>query len=115
MQRTWATSATTSGSDTTSCLEGFLQKSRACLEYASKVSFLVSLFLGESFNTASEPYPGTGLYTAIFVMYLQYQTSKKSVIDNIQNVLFFLICILYILSVVTIAGDTVDFIVTVSP
>lgn len=47
-------------------------------------------------------------------MYLQYQISKKSVTDNIQNVLFYLILILYALSLVTFAGDVVDFIYTVS-
>ena len=47
-------------------------------------------------------------------MYLQYQTSKKSVIDNIQSVLFYLICIFYVLSIVTVVGDAVDFIFTAS-
>ena len=56
----------------------------------------------------------TGVYTAIFVMYLQYRTSKKGVIDNIQSVLFSLICILYVLSIVTLVGDTMDFIFTAS-
>ena len=106
--------ATTSGADsTTSCSAGFLQKSRACLEYVSKVSFLVKYSRSNLFSSA-ELIPGTGLYTAIFIMYLQYQTSKRSVIDIVQNVLFYLICILYVLSVVTIIGDTVDFIITVS-
>ena len=82
------------------CIEGF---------------FLGKVFQFESFNTTSAKlFPDTGLYTAIFIMYLQHQASKRSVIDIVQNVLFYLICILYVLSVVTIIGDTVDFIITVS-
>jgi len=50
-----------------------------------------------------------GIYSAIFVMYLRYQTSKK---DGTNNILFYLICILYVLSIVTIVGDMVDFIFT---
>lgn len=46
-------------------------------------------------------------------MYLQYQASKKGT-DIMQNVLFYLLWILYLLSIITIAGDITDFILTVS-
>jgi len=52
-----------------------------------------------------------GLYTVVFAMYLQYQASKKSA-DIMQNILFYLLCILYLLSIITIAGDITDFILT---
>jgi len=45
-----------------------------------------------------------GLYSALFFMYLQYQVSKELGIDK-RDVVFYALCILYILSVVTVALD----------
>jgi len=45
-----------------------------------------------------------GLYSAIFFIYIQYQASKELGIDK-RNVLLYALCILYILSVVTVALD----------
>jgi len=43
-----------------------------------------------------------GLYSGIFFMYIQYQVSKKLG----KNVIFYTLCILYLLSVATIVQDT---------
>src|SRR5882757_6074073 len=45
-----------------------------------------------------------GLYSAIFFIYIQHQASKELGIDK-RNVLLYALCILYILSVVTVALD----------
>jgi hypothetical protein len=45
-----------------------------------------------------------GLYSAIFFMYLQFQASKELGFGK-RNVLLYALCILYILSVVTVALD----------
>ena len=46
----------------------------------------------------------TGIYSAIFIMYIQYHASKNRS-DKRKTILFFAICALYILSIVTIILD----------
>jgi len=50
-----------------------------------------------------------GLYSGIFVMYFQDQTSKKGT-EIRKNILFYALCALYILCVVAIALDITLFI-----
>ncbi|KAF8801525.1 hypothetical protein BYT27DRAFT_7341856 [Phlegmacium glaucopus] len=45
-----------------------------------------------------------GIYSGIFVMYLQYQASKEGT-DKTNNILFYSHCALYVLSVATFASD----------
>jgi hypothetical protein len=45
-----------------------------------------------------------GLYSALFFIYIQYQASKELGIDK-RDVLLYALCILYILSAVTVALD----------
>ena len=58
----------------------------------------------------------TGLYSAIFATYLQHRVPdlKNGLQSASVPVVFFLLCILYVLSGVTLAGDMADFIFTVS-
>ena len=48
--------------------------------------------------------PGPGLYSGIFVLYLQYNASTKNVNER-SKILFYALCLLYILSVAIFALD----------
>ena len=50
-----------------------------------------------------------GLYSGIFAMYLQYQKDTSQA--RAKNSLFYTLCALYILSLVTISLDTVAFVI----
>ncbi|KAF8811928.1 hypothetical protein BYT27DRAFT_7240149 [Phlegmacium glaucopus] len=47
-----------------------------------------------------------GLYSAIFFLYIQHQTSKEG-IDKTRNILLYPLCILYILSTATLVLDII--------
>jgi hypothetical protein len=55
-------------------------------------------------------FPGLGLYSGIFAMYLQCQ-SKKS---GTAIILFYAVCLLYVLSTATLASDLATLILEVS-
>ena len=54
-------------------------------------------------------FPGLGLYTGIFVLYLNYAWKKSR-----AAVILYSLCLLYVLSAVTLAGDVARFITQVS-
>ena len=54
-----------------------------------------------------------GLYSGIFAMYLQHHSSKKGT-HGTKNILFFSLCVLYVLSVATVITDMAVFIYGVS-
>ncbi|KAF8801522.1 hypothetical protein BYT27DRAFT_6789041 [Phlegmacium glaucopus] len=57
-----------------------------------------------SLAKAVQYYTGSGIYSGIFVTYLQYQTSKEGT-DKTNNILFYSHCALYVLSVAAFASD----------
>ena len=48
-------------------------------------------------------FPGLGLYSGIFVMYLQCQSDKST--GRTTTIVFYAICLLYILSTVSFISD----------
>ena len=57
-------------------------------------------------------YSCSGLYSAMFIVYMQYHASKKLGIDK-RNIFLYVLCILYMLSTATILLDVTRY-VTVS-
>ena len=57
-------------------------------------------------------YSCSGLYSAMFIVYMQYHASKKLSIDR-RNIFLYVLCILYMLSTATILLDVTRY-VTVS-
>ena len=55
-------------------------------------------------------FPGLGIYTGIFVMYL-HSTSENST-GRTRPTIFYALCVLYVLSAVTVVGDLVGDIFT---
>ena len=55
-------------------------------------------------------FPGLGLYSGIFIIYLQWR-SKDS---RTATIIFYALCLLYILSTVTVVGDLIDYSIGVS-
>ena len=76
------------------CLEGFL--------YGKMIPVLCAL----TCTHAREPnywlFPGLGLYSGVFAMYLHW-TSENS--TGRTPTIFYALCVLYILSTVTVVGD----------
>ena len=58
------------------------------------------------------PPPFPGIYSGIFVLYLQYHASKTDTVQANNNILFYGLCLLYVLSVATIGFDIVSFVIT---
>ena len=54
--------------------------------------------------------PVSGLYSGIFAMYLQHHASRKDA-SKTADIVFYALCLLYLLSVATIASDLVDFLI----
>ena len=59
-------------------------------------------------------YPISGLYSGIFVIYLQYHGSKKDANKGSFTIHFYALCLLYLLSVATIVSDLTLFLTQVS-
>ena len=73
------------------------------LLYACKASSSVSYLINNCPKEAHN-YPIPGLYSGIFVMYLQCHASKKKSDDNRKpNIVFYSLCVLYVLSGAVIA------------
>ena len=56
-------------------------------------------------------FPGLGIYSGIFAVYLQCVLLKES---RTTSIVFYALCILYILSTVTVVSDILDIIIQVS-
>ena len=82
------------------CLEGFLYGNLCALPCTLRLAKEVQLF------------PGLGLYSGIFAMYLQ--CSKKAGRSGTAVVVFYAVCLLYLLSTATFVGDLVSLIFYVS-
>jgi hypothetical protein len=52
-----------------------------------------------------------GLYSGIFLLYLQYRGSTKST-DKANNIIFYALCALYFLSVAALLLDVSDFVIS---
>ena len=77
------------------CLEGF---------FYGKISILTCTLAKEV-----QLFPGPGLYSGIFAMYLQCPTNKSR-----TAVILYAVCLLYVLSTVTFVTDLVALILEVS-
>ena len=55
-----------------------------------------------------------GLYSGIFAMYLQCQSNKSRTTTTQAGVLFYALCLLYVLSTATFVCDIVNFVLSVS-
>ena len=68
-----------------------------------------------SFNLYSakkvQLFPGLGIYSAIFIIYLHCILSKES---RTTSIIFYALCLLYVLSTTTIACDLLNFVIYVS-
>ena len=82
------------------CLEGFLY---------GKISVLCALTCILA-KKKVQLFPGLGLYSGIFVMYLRCPSNKS----RTTTILFYALSLLYVLSVATIVSDMVSFILEVS-
>ena len=58
--------------------------------------------------------PGLGVYSGIFAIYFQYQSNKSTGIGKKTAIVFYAICLLYVLSAVDFACDLVALISVVS-
>jgi hypothetical protein len=83
------------------CLQGF---------FYGKISLPFTLTLTLQVAKAVQLFPGLGIYTGIFIIYLKC-SSKNS---RTTTILFYALCFLYVLSTVVIAIDLVTFIIEVS-
>ena len=84
------------------CLEGFL--------YGKIVSVLCALTWSLQVAKEVQLFPGLGFYSGIFAVYLQCP-SKTS---RMATIVFYALCLLYVLSTATIVSDLVAFILEVS-
>ena len=83
------------------CIEGF---------FYGNISILCALTSSCTLAKEVQIFPGLGLYSGIFVIYLQC-TSKES---RRANVIFYVLCLLYVFSTATIVGDVLNAILQVS-
>ena len=60
------------------------------------------------FANAAQHYLISGLYCGTFIIYLQYYASKKG--DKANNILFYALCLLHVLSVTTVLLRLANFI-----
>ena len=56
-------------------------------------------------------FPGLGLYSGIFVIYLQCPSESNK--SRTANIVFYVLCLLYILSAATFVGDVLGYILEV--
>ena len=82
------------------CLEGF---------FYGKI-FVLWLFILTCTLAKKKIIPGLGLYTGIFAMYLQCPPNKT----RTATILFYALCVLYVLSIAAIVGDLVTCVLQVS-
>ena len=80
------------------CLEGF---------FYGKISLLCALI-----STLAKEVQLLGLYSGIFVMYLQCPSESNK--SGTTTILFYALCLLYVLSTVTFVGDLLSFILELS-
>jgi hypothetical protein len=81
------------------CIEGF---------FYGKISVLCALTCTLARDV--QLFPGLGLYSGIFAMYLQRSTNKSKT----AIVVFYALCLLYVLSTATVISDLVAIVLEVS-
>ena len=81
------------------CLEGFLY---------GKISVLFALT--RTLAKVVQLFPGLGLYSGIFAIYLQCLLIESRTI----NIIFYVLCLLYILSTATVVSDFLAVLLQVS-
>ena len=84
------------------CLEGLLY---------GEISDLF-FYIPCTFPKQVELFPGLGFYSGILAMYLQCQPNKST--GRTKNIVFYAICLLYLLSTVNFVSDLVALVFSVS-
>ena len=56
-------------------------------------------------------FPGLGIYSGIFSIYLQCVLSRES---RTTTIIFYALCVLYVLSTATVVSDLLEFVIQVS-
>ena len=81
-----------------------------CLEglFYGKISVLCPYTLAKEVQL----FPGLGLYSGIFAIYLRLQRPMDK--SRTAIILFYIVCLLYFLSIATITSDVVTFVLEVS-
>jgi hypothetical protein len=73
-------------------------------------------YLFYNFHTRSKEvknYLNPGVYSGIFAMHVQYHASKKETNNAKQNIIFYALCVLYVLSGPVIALDIATIVVSI--
>ena len=85
-------------------VEGFL--------YGKIVSVLCALTCTLAKEVQLELFPGLlGIYSGIFVLYLQTHVSKET---RTTSLIFYALCLLYVLSTATVVSDLLQYLIDVS-
>ena len=85
-----------------------------CIEWFlfGKISFLLcTLTLYPAKEVQLELFPGLGIYSGIFAMYIQCALLKEF---GTKSIVFYALCILYLLSMATVVSDILAYITSVS-
>ena len=87
------------------CLAGFLFGKIYVLQSSRPLPVL----LAQAVKYSPPMFPG--IYSGIFILYLQYHASKT---DNVKAniIIFYALCLLYVLSVATVGIDIVNLLTT---
>jgi hypothetical protein len=78
--------------------------------FFGKIQFEAKVDRMDTLAKKSNLFPGSGIYSGIFIMYLRCPSNKS----RTTKILFYAICLLYVLSAVTLACDVVGLILEVS-
>ena len=84
------------------CLEGFL---------FGKISILCGLTC--TLSKEVRLFSDLGVYSGIFVMYLQCSLRDSESRARTAKIIFYLLCLLYVLSMATVVGDILNFILQI--
>ena len=81
-----------------------------CLEWFlfGKISVLCGLTC--TLSKEVRLFPDLGIYSGIFVMYLQCSSRDSESRARTAKIIFYLLCLLYVLSMATVVGDILNFI-----
>ena len=82
----------------------YILKGSSSVRYPFYVLYLVSLLI------QVQSFPNIGLYSGIFAMYLQCPSRKS----KLSIILFYTLCLLYVLSTATFVSDLVSIVLEVS-
>ena len=85
---------------------------RYFLKGSSTVRYPFHVLLNCTLAKEAQLFPGLGIYSGIFVMYLNYSSESNK--SRTATILFYALCLLYVLSTATVVSDLTNDILTVS-